>query len=45
MGDDTMEETTCGGYIDEAGEFWDEDKGENVLAHAQCGIDAELPLA
>lgn len=32
-------------YLDEVGEFWDATKNTSVLAHAQCGIDAELPLA
>jgi hypothetical protein len=32
-------------YLDEVGEFWDTTKNTGVLAHAQCGIDAGLPLA
>lgn len=30
---------------DEMGEFWDETKQTSVIAHAQCGLDAHLPLA
>ena len=32
-------------YLEEVGEFWDPTKNESLLAHAQCGIDAELELA
>lgn len=32
-----------GMYLEEVGEFVAEDS--SVIAHAQCGIDAELPLA
>lgn len=36
----------CGEPQDgETGEFWDADRDESVVAHAQCGIDAGLPLA
>jgi hypothetical protein len=36
----------CGEPADaEMGEFWDEAKDRGVIAHTQCGIDAELPLA
>lgn len=38
-----------GMYLEEVGEFWDDDgddgTGASVLAHAQCGLDAELELA
>lgn len=30
---------------EEVGEFWDAEKNTSVVAHAQCGLDAELPLA
>jgi len=29
----------------EVGEFWDEAAGTSWVMHAQCGIDAGLPLA
>lgn len=32
-------------YLEEVGEFWDESKQDSVLAHAQCGLNADLPLA
>jgi hypothetical protein len=36
----------CGEDADaEMGEFWDAAKDESVYAHAQCGVDAGLPLA
>lgn len=36
----------CGEDADaEMGIFWDRTKNEGVYAHAQCGIDADLPLA
>jgi hypothetical protein len=36
----------CGEDPDaEMGEFWDETGGNSVIAHAQCGLDAGLPLA
>jgi hypothetical protein len=36
----------CGEPLDaETGEFWDEAADDGVVAHAQCGIDAGLPLA
>lgn len=36
----------CGEAPDaEMGEFWDKAKDRSVYAHAQCGIDAGLPLA
>lgn len=36
----------CGEPQDgEMGEFWDQDKEESVVAHAQCGLDAGLPMA
>ena len=34
-----------GHYTEDAGEFWDESKDDSVLAHAQCGLDAEMELA
>lgn len=34
-----------GNFLEEVGEFWDEKNDKPVLAHAQCGLDAELPLA
>lgn len=38
--------TLCGEDADaEMGEFWDEAKDTSVYAHAQCGLDAGLPLA
>lgn len=30
---------------DEMGEFWDYKKQDSVYAHAQCGLDANLPMA
>jgi hypothetical protein len=32
-------------YVDEVGEFWNEKTENSVLAHAQCGYDAELEIA
>lgn len=29
----------------EVGEFWDPKANDSVIAHAQCGLDAELELA
>lgn len=38
--------TLCGEDADaEMGIFWDQANDESVYAHAQCGIDAGLPLA
>jgi len=34
-----------GFYLVEVGEFWDAKNHDGILAHAQCGLDAELPLA
>lgn len=34
-----------GNFKDEVGEFWDEKRDDSVIAHAQCGLDAKLPLA
>jgi len=34
-----------GFYLGEVGEFWDAENHESILAHAQCGLDADLPLA
>lgn len=36
----------CGEAPDaEMGEFWDEQNGESVFAHAQCGLDRGFRLA
>ena len=40
-----IETDEWGSYAEEAGEFWDESKGDSVLAHAQCGLDAGMGLA
>jgi hypothetical protein len=40
-----IETDEWGSYAEEAGEFWDESKGDSVLAHAQCGLDAGMELA
>jgi hypothetical protein len=29
-------------YAEPIGEFWDAEKNHSVVAHAQCGFDAEL---
>lgn len=34
-----------GMYLEDVGEFWDEDQDTSVIAHAQCGIDADLEMA
>jgi len=34
-----------GMYAEEVGEFWNAETQTSVVAHAQCGIDAELPMA
>lgn len=42
---ESLEMDRHGMYREEVGEFWDETKNTSVVAHAQCGLDAELPLA
>lgn len=34
-----------GNYAEEVGEFWDEERQDSVLAHAQCGVDRGWDLA
>lgn len=34
-----------GFYREEVGEFWDPEKQTSVIAHAQCGFDADLQPA
>ena len=34
-----------GMYLEEVGEFWDEEAQTSVVAHGQCGIDAEMQMA
>lgn len=34
-----------GDYAEETGEFWDEERGNSLIAHAQCGLDAGLDIA
>lgn len=43
--DELIDTDEYGHYQEEVGEFWIEDKQTSVIAHAQCGLDAELPLA
>lgn len=46
MATDAEECELCGEAADaEMGEFWDAGKDKSVVAHAQCGLDAGLPLA
>lgn len=46
---DMMDEdvcTLCGEDADaEMGIFWDKENDTSVYAHAQCGIDEDMPLA
>lgn len=32
-------------YLDEVGEFWDADNDTSLIAHADCGLSANLELA
>lgn len=39
------DQTSSRPSMNEVGEFWDPEKNDSVVAHAQCGIDAGLELA
>lgn len=43
--DELIKVDKYGNYLEEVGEFWDESKQDSFIAHAQCGLDAGLPLA